>query len=252
METKPELMTNLQALIEQEQRLSNDAACRLGNIVQITEYGLALLNTAIGSIRANNELIAGIQLAIQKSATLAYISYCRSHSAQAEFNCRQVIEYTCLGAYFLAHPDGATHRTDEAGNVTITPTQTINRKVYSWMAKAMPDLSDALKNFKDALNESVLHGCLYGTSLTMDYKEATDQYNGSFFDNVSPDCYRAWLLRLCEIIALSLTVLRTANGEHEAIIYREKAGPQYATFIHCIEKYREGFGEYLTSEPAKL
>lgn len=252
MRNRPETLTNLQSLIEQEQTLTDEAAERLGNIVQITEYGLGILSTAIESIRKDNELIAGIQLAIQKSATLAYLAYCRSHAAQAEFNCRQMIEYTCIGSYYVAHPEAKTHRTGEDGNVELIPNQTINGMVNPWMAQTIPEISAALKGIKNDLNQSVLHGCLYGTTLTMSYEEAADQYNGSFFDNVAPDCYRAWLLRLCEIIALSLAAMRAANREHGAIIYREDEGSRYAAFVHYIATYREGFATYLNAGRAAL
>ena len=128
MTNPPLLTTTLQALLNEEQQRTMDAQQRLGTIVPIAQRGLVILNTSVVSVSANNGLIAAFMLAIQKSITLAFLSYIRAHTAQAEFNCRQAVEFTALGAYLLANPDAEIFDNTDPDNPQFKPTKPLKHQ----------------------------------------------------------------------------------------------------------------------------
>jgi hypothetical protein len=127
------LTTTLQALIDEEHQRTMGAQQRLGKIVPIAQQGLAIFSTSVVSVSAHNGVIAAFLLAIQKSVTLAFLSYIRAHTAQAEFNCRQAIEFTALAAYMLANPDVEILDYSKPTNPTFSPTKKLAWKAYKWL-----------------------------------------------------------------------------------------------------------------------
>ncbi len=213
---------------------------------------MGLLNTCIATIARGNELTAGIMLAINKSTMLAYLSYVRSHCAQGEFNCRQLIEYFCLQSYFLAHPDTPIMRDMEDGSTEFINNKVISQKAHRWIKKSLPEISDDLLQHKEAMNASFLHACVYGTSLTMSYEPSNNIYSGSFFDNVEADGLRAGLLRLCRVIALGLSATYQANQIHSVIEFHDEIGPRLERYAEIVDRYQNEWREKMEVGATKL
>lgn len=244
----PILTTTLQELLEDECQRTFNAQERLGTIVPIAQQGLTILNTSIISVSAGNGIIAAIMLAIQKSVTLAFLSYIRAHTAQAEFNCRQAIEFTALGAYFLANPSVDVVDSTDPSNPKLLPNKPMALKAYKWLEHAEPELSHLLKAFKEQINDNTAHGSLYVSHLTINIETLTDEgdaFTGSFFDNLTVTDTRAYLMSLCRLIVLVMETMRRANGDTHGIMLRDGIENEIDHYAHVVDGYREALGKVI-------
>lgn len=245
------LTTTLQALLNEEHQRTMDARERLGTIVPIAQQGLAIMSTSVVSVTAHNGVIAAFMLAIQKSVTLAFLSYIRAHTAQAEFNCRQAIEFTALAAYVLANPEVELLNHCDPANPKFPPTKKLAKKAYTWLEGAEPELNRFLKEFKDRINDSTAHGSIYVTHLTVNIDSLTDDgdaFTGSFFDNLDINETRAFLMSFCRLIVLIVETMRRANEKTQGIGIKEGLEDQIALYADAVDGYREALGEVMRRE----
>lgn len=251
MSAPPLLTTTLQSLLNEEHQRTYDAQERLGTIVPIAQQGLSILSTSVVSVTANNGIIAAIMLAIQKSATLAFLSYVRAHTAQAEFNSRQAIEFTALGAYLLANPNSDVLDITDPENPRLLPNKTLALRAHKWLEQAEPELNGLLKTFKHQINESTAHGSIYVTHLTVNLDSLTedgDAFTGSFFDNLEINDARAYLMSFCRLIVLVVETIRRANENTQGIGMKEGLEDEIARYAYVVDGYREALGEVIRHE----
>ncbi len=251
MNDPPLLTTTLQALLNEEHQRTVNAQERLGAIVPIAQQGLAIMSTSVVSVSAQNGVIAAFMLAIQKSVTLAFMSYVRAHTAQAEFNCRQAIEFTALAAYMLANPDIELLDHSDPANPSFPPTKKLADKAYKWMAIAEPELSGFLKDFKDRINDSTAHASIYVTHLTIDMDSLTDDgdaFTGSFFDNLGLNESRAFLMSFCRLIVLIVETMRRANVKFQGVSLKDGLEQEIQLYANVVDGYREALGEVMRRE----
>lgn len=251
MNDPPLLTTTLQALLNEEHQRTVNAQERLGAIVPIAQQGLAIMSTSVVSVSAQNGVIAAFMLAIQKSVTLAFMSYVRAHTAQAEFNCRQAIEFTALAAYMLANPDIELLDHSDPANPSFPPTKKLADKAYKWMAIAEPELSGFLKDFEDRINDSTAHASIYVTHLTIDMDSLTDDgdaFTGSFFDNLGLNESRAFLMSFCRLIVLIVETMRRANVKFQGVSLKDGLEQEIQLYANVVDGYREALGEVMRRE----
>lgn len=251
MSNPPLLTTTLQALLSEEHQRTMHAQERLGTIVPIAQQGLAIMSTSVVSVSAHNGIIAAFMLAIQKNVTLAFLSYIRAHTAQAEFNCRQAIEFTALAAYVLANPQIELLDHSNPANPTFPPTRKLSWKAYKWLEGAEPELNAFLKDFKDRINDSTAHASIYVTHLTVDMDSLTDDgdaFTGSFFDNLGLNETRAFLMSLCRLIVLIVETMRRANEKSHGIGMKEGLEQEIYLYANGVDGYREALGEIMRRE----
>lgn len=251
MSNPPLLTTTLQALLDEEHQRTMAAQQRLGTIVPIAQQGLAILSTSVISVTAHNGVIAAFMLAIQKSVALAFLSYIRAHTAQAEFNCRQAIEFTALAAFVLANPEIELLDHNDPDNLTFPPTKKLAGKAYKWLEGAEPELNVLLKDFKDRINDSTAHASIYVTHLTVNIDSLTgdgDAFTGSFFDNLGINETRAFLMSFCRLIVLIVETMRRANEETQGIGMKVGLEDEVALYAKVVDGYREALGEVMRRE----
>jgi len=159
---------------------------------------------------------------MQKSATLAFLSYIRSHHAQAEFNIRQAVEYTSLCTYLMAHPDeDVTGETSGVGEGFRSP-QAMSKKAYKWMDKTHPHFSKLLLELKSQINDTTAHASVYQTHFTFDWQGSSGEtFQGSFFDEVDPNVTRLGLLSLARAIVVIVETLRVTAEKYGGFTVRD-------------------------------
>lgn len=251
MRTPPLLTTTLQALLNEEHQRTMNAQERLGTIVPIAQQGLAIMSASVVSVSTQNGVVAAFMLAIQKSVTLAFLAYIRAHTAQAEFNCRQAIEFTALAAYMLANPEIELLDHSDPAHPTFLPTKKLAGKAYKWLECAEPELNDFLKDFKDRINDSTAHASIYVTHLTVDMDSLTDggnAFTGSFFDNLGLNETRAFLMSLCRLIVLVVETMRRANEKSQGIGMKEDLEQEIHLYADVVDEYREALCEVMRRE----
>lgn len=243
--------TTLEEFINAEQHLTVNAPERLGSIVDISQQGLAILNTSIIRINERQDLIAPFMLSIQKSMTLAFLSYIRSHTVQAELNCRQAIELTTLGAYFLANQDVSALDHTDPENPKFKKFKRLSCKANKWLERIEPKLSELLEKIKRSINENTAHGNTYVTQLTIDLNNPTDDgeyFTGSLFDNFSINDIRAYLVQFCELVTLIIETMRRANEQSQGIVFKDSLRSELAIYARAIDIYRSALGEIMQQE----
>jgi len=206
------LATTLQALIDEEHARTMSARDRLGTFVPLGQSALVILNTFIASIGQDYFLAAALMLSIQKSAALSFLSYIRGHTAQGEFNARQLIEFTSLAAYLIAHPEEDVTRASQKGEGAFQPPKALSRKSYLWLDGEHPDLSASLKEMKDQINDGASHASVYLTHFTFEWESGNsdvDQFRGSFFDNLDEDVVRIYLISFAHLVLIVVETIRT-------------------------------------------
>jgi hypothetical protein len=238
------LMTTLQSLIDEEEQLTAQAGARLGSVVHVAETALALLNTFVVSISEQHFMAAALQLAIQKTATLAYLSYIRKHHAQAEFNTRQLIEYCALCAYLLAHPleDVMTNPSDKSG--AIRPSKAMSIRAYKWLHQSLRTHSQILKEAKEQINDTAAHASIFLTQFTFDWEASVgDEYRGSFFDNMEPDAQRLYLMSFARVVLVVTDTLRRTAMKHGGFEIREGLEGQLRQLELRLDAHRAAIGK---------
>ena len=241
----------LQTLLDEEHRRTYEARERFGAIVPLAQQGLTILSTSVVSVSADNGIIAAIMLAIQKSVNLAFFSYIRAHTAQAEFNCRQAIEFTALGAYLLANPDTDFLDSSDPQNPKLLPNQQLSKKAYKWLEEEERNISELLKSFKYSINNSTAHGSIYVTNFTINLESFADNssmFTGSFFDDLSINDSRAYLMSLCRLIVLIVETMRRANERTLGIGMKDALEDEIALYANAVDRYRETLGEVMRND----
>lgn len=249
MDDRP-LTTTLQALIDEEQRRVRSAEYRLGSIIPLAQNAMTILNTAVVSVDTRNAIIAAFLMAIQKSVALAFLSYVRGHTAQAEFNCRQAIEFTCLGAFLLANQDVEYLDVTDHENPIFKPPQAMRVKAFKWFDEVEPLLSGLLKEFKEHINEHTAHGSAYLTSLTIDHNNfdaGGDRFDGSFFDNLSINETRTYLMSFCRLVVLIVETMRRANEASGVIGFKPGLQDEIAECARKVDAYRDALGRIVSA-----
>lgn len=210
-----------------------------------------IMSTSVVSVSAHNGVIAAFMLAIQKSVALAFLSYIRAHTAQAEFNCRQAIEFTALTAYVLANPEIELLDHSDPANPTFPPTKRLAGKAYKWLEGEEPELNGFLKDFKDRINDSTAHASIYVTHLTVDMASLAgdgDVFTGSFFDNLGLNETRAFLMSFCRLIVLIVETIRRANEKTQGIGMKEGLQQEIHLYANVVDRYREALGAMMRRE----
>jgi hypothetical protein len=236
------LTTTLQALIDEEQALTADAAARLGAVVHVAETGLALLNTFVVSVGSEHFMAAALQLAIQKTATLAYLSYIRKHHAQAEFNTRQLIEYCALCAYLLAHPEEDMTRS-ASGSDAFKPPKAMSIRAYKWLHQTRRHHSQILKEAKDQINDTAAHASIYMTQFTFDWQASMgEEFRDSFFDNMEIDAERLYVMSFARVVLIVIDTLRLTAETNGGFVLRSGLEIQLRFLEGRINEQRDQIG----------
>ena len=247
-----QLRTTLQALIDEEAVRTRDAPARYGSFVQLAQTAIALLNTFIVGIDRNHFLGAALMLSVQKAATLGFLSHVRSHTAQAEFNSRQLIEFCVLTAYTLAHPDEDMTRSSGDGGDGFRTPKSLSTKAYRWIDREHPHVSALLKDMKDQINDTSSHASIYLTHFTFDWESGrggVDSFNGSFFDEQDDDVVRLYLMSHARLVLLVVETLRQVAVAHGGFILIEDIDERLASLDSQVNAHRDALEPRLRRPP---
>ena len=214
------LRTNLQELIEEEVARTREARNRYGSFVDIAQSAIALLNTFVVSVGRRYFLAAAFMLSVKKSATLGFLSHIRAHTAQAEFNSRQLIEFCALTAYAIAHPDEDVTRTNAEGEGFRAP-KSLSNQAYFWLDDTYNHMSSLLKEAKNQINETESHANVYLTQFTFDWHSdfaASETFKGSFFDQEDDDVVRLYLMSHARLVLIVIEAIRQVARDHGGLV----------------------------------
>lgn len=242
------LRTTLQELIDEEAVRTRNAGQRYGSFVRLAQSAIALLNTFIVSIHRDHFLAAALMLSVQKSATLGFLSHVRAHTAQAEFNSRQLIEFCALTAYMLAHPDeDVTRTTDESGERFRT-SKSLSAKAYRWLDREHGHVSALLRDMKDQINDTASHASIYLTHFTFEWESGPDDsetFCGSFFDQQDDDVVRLYLMSHARLVLLVIETLRQVAVAHGGFTLVEDIDERLALLDRDVIAHRDALGPRL-------
>lgn len=240
------LTTTLQSLIDEEQERTADAYDRLGTFVLLVQRGIGLLNSCVSTIDRDQFMAAALMLAVQKSATLSFLSYVRGHIAQAEFNMRQTIEFTALTAYMLAHPEEDITKGPEDSAAGFKPPKAVSDKAYKWLNKEHTHVSSLLKEMRDQINDTTAHASVYLTHFTFDWESAGDDkdvFRGSFFDNSEDDVFRFYLMSLARLLVLVIETIRQVTDKHGGFVLEDTTVSELQRLDHAVNAHRDALAE---------
>ncbi|KTR82483.1 hypothetical protein NS277_13465 [Novosphingobium barchaimii] len=233
-------LTSITSIIREENQRVMNAGERLGPIVAVAHEGLVTLGASMISFPDGRGIIAGLLLATQKSALLAFLSYLRGHTAQADFNCRQVIEFTAVAAYLLANPEADVF--DEIdGEFRLKDRQNLSVKAYKWLARTEPDLNSALARIKKQINDNTAHAGIALTALTVDmasFDEGSTRFSGHFFDNLPTLHMQSALLNFCYLIVMVVETVRRAGLGANFVVFDPVLEGKAAHLAQLIEECR--------------
>lgn len=245
------LETTLQALVQEEYERTYNATGRLGRVVPLALRGVGILNTSVVSVSADNGIVSALMLATNKSMALAFLSYIRSHTAQAEFNCRQAVELSVLSAYLLANPDVEIIDDTNLKAPRLLPPKPLRTKAHKWLEAHEPHLNSELKKIKDSINDGFAHGGLYVAHLTIDVESMGnrgDTFSGSFFDNLSLNHTRACLLNFCRLVVLIVETTRRANERTMSLVMKDRLKTEIEDYARAADRYREALGRVMEED----
>lgn len=214
-------MTTLKALLDEENALVISANDRLGSFVPLATRGRSLFFDAVSSIGRDHFIIALLMMAMQKTATLAFLSYLRKHVTQAEFNCRQLIEFCSITAYLIAHPEAELADPLADNLLTLDKSKSLSSKAYKWLKVAQPENSASLLEYKNMINDTVSHANLYVGNFTFELNSSGDNslFEGTFFDRVDDDVIRLHLLSFGHLNLLIIRTIREASSLQQPITF---------------------------------
>jgi hypothetical protein len=242
MSNETSLTTTLQALVDEEQVRVAGARDRLGTFVPLVQEGIELLNTCVATIDPDHFMAAALMFAVQKAATLSFLSYIRGHVAQAEFNMRQTIEFTALTAYMLAHPEEDITKGPENSAAGLQPPKAVSGKAYRWLDKQHGHLSALLKEMKGQINDTTAHASIYLTHFTFDWKIGgydREVFRGSFFDNIEEDVSRLHLMSLARLLVLVVEVIRKVSDTHGGFTLNNSAVDELHRLDRRVNAHRD-------------
>jgi hypothetical protein len=210
-------------LLREETDLVTTSEECLGTFVPLAARGVEFMHSSISTIGRDHFVIAALLIAMQKAAALALLSYLRNHTAQAEFNCRQLIEFCSLTAYLLAHPEIELSDPSEGSLISSHKSRDLRDKAHKWLGQKHPDLSISLLEYKKMINDTVAHASIFVSHFNFhwDHAEEESPFEGSFFDKVKDDEARLHLLSLCHLTILITETVWTAAKSGNAIVFIE-------------------------------
>ncbi|MGH6651182.1 MAG: hypothetical protein ACREB7_08635 [Sphingopyxis sp.] len=236
-----QLRTTLQALIDEEAARTRNAGQRYGSFVELAQSAIGLLNAFVVGIDRDHFLTAALMLSVQKSATLGFLSHVRAHTAQAEFNSRQLIEFCALAAYMLAHPDeDVTSNADEGGGLQTS--KSLTDKAYRWLDREHDHVSALLKDMKKQINDTASHASIYLTCFTFEWESSRDDseiFCGSFFDQQDDDVVRLYLASHARLVLLVIETLRQVAVAHGGFTMVEDIDERLALLDRDINAHRD-------------
>lgn len=246
MTTENQLQTTLEALIREEAERAVSAPTRFGTFADLSLSALQLLNTFVVSVNHDHFLSAALMTSVQKSATLGFLSYVRSHTAQAEFNSRQLIEFCVLTAYLLAHPnEDVTHTADNESGALRTP-KSLNNKAYRWLDQSFGHLSELLKEMKSQINDTTSHASIYLTHFTFNWQsehQNSEMFEGSFFDNQDDDIVRLYLMSHARLVVIAIEILRAVVEKHGGFVLIGDIKERLALLDRNVNFHRDALAE---------
>ena len=234
--------------MQEEFELTASAHDRLGSFVPLAATGTSLLNNSIASIGRDHFVVAALIIAMQKASTLAFLSYVRKHVAQAEFNCRQLIEFCALAAYLLANPAIELGNPRGDSSLALSNAKALSGKAYKWLNQHHPQHSKNLLEFKGIINDTTAHASIYSSYFTFswDGENPTDCFDGTFFDIVDDDTIRMYLTSLARLILVVIDTLSVAATSHNGVTFSEDLNQTLAKFERDVNAHRDAVGKKMS------
>lgn len=246
MADKRAIHTDLGELLREEQELTATAGARLGSYADLALAAFDLLTSSITSIDSRRFLFSGIHHALQKFAILAMLSYIRKHTAQADFNCRQIAEFGGLSAYALVHPEVEITRE----NGELRPDRELRDKANQWISENFPTHSAYLKEIKSQINGSTSHASIYVAHFNFELESDEDDiFYGSFFDRVEPEISQLYLMRLSRLLVVIVDLIWKTSVKHGGVVLRTDIRSQIEYLELAVERHRLALAHLWAPEP---
>lgn len=239
--TKQIVTFTLAEAIAQEDNRFWMADERLGPYTEMIRTGLTLLRESVLTITQGHYLAAALIISMQKSATLAFLSFIREHTIQGDANSRQFIECAVLAAYMLAHPDEDVVNVEGEPEAFQDP-QKVRTKANKWLDSEQKEISELLREVKKAINESTAHATVYGAHFTFNWEESgpdSPAFVGSFCDLTPNEASKTWLTQLGRLIYMSAELLRRVNEQYGGIVFVEDFAERIDDYAILVDQHRE-------------
>jgi len=173
--------TTIDQILDGEKDLVLKGAERYGEyFVNAVDFN-CLLNEFLKSVDPERFIFAAFLSQVRKHYLLALFSVVRLHHTQAMMNMRQVLEAGACAAYAIANIDVSGFAdVDDRG--IINPSDVLIKKRYKWLEKNYKIGSDAIKNMKDSINNSVAHSNIIYTQKNFKFNATSKNFETPFFD----------------------------------------------------------------------
>lgn len=198
-------------IVSEEHRLATTAAENPSKTLRAAFQALHVSSSLPESIHPTHVYVGASFTGIVKAGMLALLSVMRRHSAQAQFNLRQVIEYTSICAFACAHGDVGVSSLDQLDSRgAITNSDALLKAAQRWLKSSLPQHSDMLKSIKDHANTTLTHASLTSASQNFSFEADSDgNFSATFFDRADEfyDDIGAW--EVAQALTVSSATLAT-------------------------------------------
>lgn len=173
--------STIEDIIESEKQMVLSGTERYGDyFVNASEFN-NLLQQFIKSVDPDRFIFAMFLAQIRKHNTLALFSALRLHHIQAMMDLRQELEAGSCAAYSIANPD-VKGFADIDENGIADASQELAKKRYKWLEDNFKQGSDAIKNMKEAINQSSAHSNIVYAHNNFRFDGERGKFETPFFD----------------------------------------------------------------------
>jgi len=225
-------------IIDTERSLVVKAPKRYGVFYDHAYCTTIELSNFLKSADVTQEVFIRFLSQMKKHHTLALFSTVRLHKVQAMMNLRQVLEAASCAAYAIRNPDPSNFVSMDKGGLLQTP-QNLTAQRYKWLASNFPEGSEAIKQIKALINETVAHSNYINTSHNFTLTDGASWASAPFFDVEDEHLIKTdlWLVANVAIGVMGL-IYDVAKGQ-EGILVADGFVTQHSHFAVQNSKLRE-------------
>lgn len=212
-------MIDLKWIIEEENRLTDEARLKLGDNYMLTIDLLELMNKSIKSFSKENEVAHYFDSQFFKDIFLAVLNIIRRHSLITYFLIRHSIECIALFAYSMEKTKKSdfVKLEDDYGFADIK--EGMKEKAFKFIEDKFPEISFRLEGIKEVINTFYSHANIFSAQ----YNTALidDRLKLLVFDNYFDEYIRSILLCINDVIIHALRLYIKLSGKYDSVILFE-------------------------------
>ena len=153
-----------------------------GGYFHFAEASTAIFAATVTGADRSRVLFMASYSMVRKHLILAVLSALRQHKVQSALNLRQAIEGGVIMAYLIANPDPVQPTQDLAEVVVDNRfAERLNGKARKWLNASYPERSQALKEFKDDINQTDSHSNIVNSYATFDFESVERGFSENLY-----------------------------------------------------------------------